>query len=183
MNKRDSSKEASMKKLFFCGALVVAIAASSAAVVEACGSKFLVGGKSSPRFARVLASIQPARILFYWPQDDETAEEDRWNLNLEKLLTDVGHTVVVTADADAFRHAAQGAEFDVLVTIVQVARQIKGEVESLLPDTAFLVVSHLPTRSEFNEVKREFGKDNVIKTPNTTVAFLSAIENSRRTAR
>ena len=172
-----------MKKLLFYSALAVAIAASSVAVVEACGSKFLVGGESSPRFARVLAGIQPTRILFYWPQDDQTAEEDQWNLNLEKLLTDVGHTVEVTFDADAFRHAAQGGGFDVVVAAAQVARQMKAEVESLLPDTAFLVVSHLKTRSEFSEVKREFGTDNVIRTPNTTAAFLSAVERSRRTVR
>ncbi len=171
-----------MKKLLLECALVVGIVASSAAVVEACGSKFLVGGRSSPRFARVLASIEPTRLLFVWEQDDTTAEENRWNSNLEDLLTseEVGHTVTVTFDEESFLQAARSGEFDVVVATVEMARRIKPEVASLLPNSAFLVFSHLPTRSAFNEVKKEFGKDNVLKTPNTTVAFLSAIERSRR---
>jgi len=68
-----------MRKLLFCGTLIVAIAAAGPAAVEACGSKFLVGGKSSPRFARVLAMIQPTSILVLWHQDEDTPEEDLWN--------------------------------------------------------------------------------------------------------
>ena len=171
-----------MKKLLLECALMVSIVASGAAAVEACGSKFLVGGRSSPRFARVLASIQPTKILFLWEQNDATAEEDRWNSNLEDLLTseEVGHTVTVTFDEDAFRKAAQSGEFDVVVATVEMARQVQATVESVLPNAAFLVFAHLPTRSVLKEIKKEFGEDNVLKTPNTTDAFLSAIERSRR---
>ena len=44
------------------------------AVLRACGSKFLVANKGA-RYQRVLASIQPTSILFYWPQDEYTEEE------------------------------------------------------------------------------------------------------------
>jgi len=100
------------------------------------------------------------------------------------LLTgDPGHTLKVTYNAEEFRAAAQEGDYDVIMATTEEARLVKDDAATLLPNTAFLVLSYLPTRSALNEEKREFGKDNVLKVPTTTVAFLSAIEKARRSVR
>ena len=82
-----------MKKLLLLFVILGGLVVVSDTLLHACGSKFLVSSRGA-RYQRVLASIKPTNILFYWQQDEKTKEEDRWNPDAEKMLEDIGHTVV-----------------------------------------------------------------------------------------
>ena len=143
----------------------------------ACGSKFLVGSTSNPKYARILASIEPTSILVYWRQDADTPDEDRWSPSAEELLATAGHTVTVAIDHEEFLRSANGGNFDVVMMLIEEAREVKDEVSSLLPDSALLPISHNTTRRQLREAKKEFG--NVLRTPSTIKDFLLEIEESR----
>jgi len=146
--------------------------------LDACGSKFLVGASSDPRIARSLANVEPTTILVYWRQDENTPDEDLWSPAAEKLLEDVGHTVEVTLNYDAFVTAAANGDYEVvLMHPIEEARVVQDEATRLLPDSALLPISHNSSRRELREAKKEFG--NVMKTPCTIPEFLRSIEKSR----
>ncbi len=167
-----------MKKLLLLFVILGGLVVVSDTLLHACGSKFLVSSRGA-RYQRVLASIKPTNILFYWQQDEKTKEEDRWNPDAEKMLEDIGHTVDVTFDADAFLGAAKNGDFDVLAIPLDEARKLHTEMASLSPDSAVLPILYFPTRSEYSQARREF--DVVMKLPTTTPKFLAALEKARRT--
>ena len=166
-----------MKKLFLVLVVVGGIVGLSDAVLNACGSKFLVSSRGA-RYQRVLASIQPTSILWYWQQDGNTEEEDRWNPNAEKMLASVGHTVDVTFDADAFLGAARDGGFDVLLLPIDEARRLQPELAALPPGSAVVPMLQFPTRSQYSQAREEYGV--VMKIPTTTDKFLAALEKGRR---
>ena len=169
-----------MKKLLLALVISGGIVVVSDTFLHACGSKFLVSSRGA-RYQRVLASIKPTNILFYWQQDEKTKEEDRWNPDAEKMLVEIGHTVDVTHDADNFLGAARNGDFDVLVVPLDEARRLQREMASLSPDSAVLPILFFPTRSEYSQARREY--DVVMKLPTTSPKFLAAIEKARRTVR
>ena len=168
-----------MKRLLLFSVLVAlgGLVGLSDAVLEACGSKFLVSSRGA-RYQRVLASIQPTSILFYWPEDTNTEEEDRWNPAAEEMLESVGHTVEVFSDDDAFLGAARGGGFDVLVLPIDEARRLKSDLAALPPDAAVVPLLMFPTRSQYSQAREEYGV--VMKLPTTTDKMLAALERGRR---
>ncbi len=166
-----------MKKLFLVLVVVGGIVALSDAVLNACGSKFLVSSRGA-RYQRVLASIQPTSILFYWPEDATTEEEDRWNPAAEEMLESVGHTVEVSYDADAFLDAARDGGFDVLLLPIDEARRLQADLAALPPGPAVVPLLMFPTRSQYSQAREEYGV--VMKLPTTTEKMLAALEKGRR---
>ena len=168
-----------MKRLLLVLALVAlgGLVGLSDAVLEACGSKFLVSSRGA-RYQRVLASIKPTSILFYWQQDANTKEEDRWNPDAEEMLESVGHTVEVTYDADAFMGAAREGGFDVLVLSIDEAKRLRPELAALSVDSAVVPLLMFPTRSQYSRAREEYGV--VMKLPTTTDKMLAALERGRR---
>ncbi len=166
-----------MKKLFLVLVVFGGIVGLSDAVLNACGSKFLVSGKGG-RYQRVLASIRPTSILWYWQQDENTEEEDRWNPKAEKMLANAGHTVDVTYNADAFLGAAKNGAFDVLVLPIDEARRLQPELAALPPGSAVVPLLKFPTRRQYSQAREEYGV--VMKLPTTTDKFLAALEKGRR---
>jgi hypothetical protein len=156
------------------------IAASSDTLLHACGAKFLVSSRGA-HYQRVLASIQPTRVLWYWKQDDATKEEDRWNPDASKMMEEVGHTVDVAHDADAFLAAARDGDFDVLIVPIDEARRLRTGMASLPRESAVLPVMLFPTRSVYSEALQEF--DVVLKLPTTSAKLLAALEKARRLGR
>jgi len=133
---------------------------------------------TDPRYKRMLASIQPTKILVYWRQDEDTLDEDRWSATAKEILEEAGHTVEVALDHDAFLRAAENGDFEVvLVWPIEEARVVRDEAASLLPGAALLPTSHNASRRELRAAKEEFG--NVMKTPSTRSQFLMEIEESR----
>jgi hypothetical protein len=118
-----------MKRLVLVLVVSGVVAGLSDTVLTACGSKFLVASKGA-RYQRVLASIQPARILFYWPEDASTREEDRWNPAASEMLESAGHTVEVSWNDKTFLHAARGGHFEVLVLPIDDARRLRPDLAS-----------------------------------------------------
>lgn len=166
-----------MKKLFLVLLIFGGIVGLSDTVLNACGSKFLVSSKSG-RYQRVLASIKPTSILFYWQQDGNTKEEDRWNPAAEEMLESVGHTVEVSYDADAFLDAAGDGGFDVLVLAIDEARRLQADLAALPPGPAVVPLLMFPTRSQYSQAREEYGV--VMKLPTTTEKMLAALEKGRR---
>ena len=169
-----------MKKLLLLVVGLGGFAIVSDALLHACGSKFLVSSRGA-RYQRVLASIKPTDILFYWQQNEKTKEEDRWNPDAEAMLEEIGHTVDVTFDADAFLGVANNGDFDVLVVPLDEARRLKREIASSSPNAAVLPILYFPTRSEYSQARKEY--DVVMKLPTTSAKFLAALEKARRTVR
>ena len=168
-----------MKRLLLVLALVAlgGLVGLSDAVLEACGSKFLVSSRGA-RYQRVLASIEPASILFYWPQDATTEEEDRWNPDAEEMLEGAGHTVEVASDQETFLRDARAGSFDVLVLPIDEANRLQPDLEALSIDSAVVPWLWFPTRSQYSQAREEYGI--VMKLPTTAEKMLAALERGRR---
>ena len=166
-----------MKKLFLVLFILGGMVGLSDAVLNACGSKFLVSSRGA-RYQRVLASIQPTSILFYWQQDDDTKEEDRWNPAAEEMLEAVGHTVEVLHDDEAFLDAARDGGFDVLLLPIDEARRLQADLAALPPGPAVVPLLMFPTRSQYSQAREEYGV--VMKLPTTSDKMLAALEKGRR---
>ncbi len=171
-----------MKKLlvFLVVLAGVMVVVSRDAVLQACGSKFLVSSRGA-RYQRILASIKPTNILWFYEQDENTPEDERWNPDAKKWLNQVGHTLEVTFDADSFLGAAKNGEFDVLLVQIEEARELQSEMAALAPNAAVVPILTFPIRSEYSAARNEFGI--VMKLPTTSPKFLAAIEKARRSVR
>ena len=169
-----------MKKLLVFLVILAGVAVSGDAVLQACGSKFLVSSRGA-RYQRILASIKPTNILWYYEQDENAPEDEQWNPDTGKWLNQIGNTLELTVDADSFLGAAKNGEFDVLLVNIEEARELQTEMASLAPDAAVLPILMFPTRSQYSEARKEFGI--VMKLPTTSPKFLAAIEKARRSVR
>ncbi len=169
-----------MKKLFLVLLIFGGIVGLSDAVLNACGSKFLVSSKGG-RYQRLLASIKPTNILWYYQQDENTPEDERWDPDGAKFFEQVGHTLEVRFDADTFLAAAKNGDYDVLLVWIEQARSLQSDMASLAPDAAVLPILKFPTRSEYSAARKEFGI--VMKLPTTSPKILAAIEKARRSVR
>jgi len=170
-----------MKKLLVVLLVTVGgIAVTSDAALHACGAKFLVSSHGA-RYQRVLASLKPTRVLWYWEQDEETKDEDRWNPNASKMMEGVGHDVDVAHDADTFLAAARDGHFDVLIVPIDEARRLRPKLGSVALDSTVMPVLFFPTRSEYSGALQEF--DIVLKLPTTSAKLLAALEKARRLGR
>ena len=169
-----------MKRVLLFVAVLGGIAISTDALLHACGAKFLVSSRGA-RYQRILASIKPTSILWFYEQSEDTPEDERWNPDSEKWLNQVGHSLEVTFDADSFLGAAKNGDFDVLLVRIEDARELHSEMASLAPDAAIVPILKFPTRSEYTQARKEYGI--VMKLPTTSPKFLAAIEKARRTVR
>lgn len=165
-----------MKRLLFFSLVLAGIALVSEPVLDACGSKFLVGSKAA-RYQRMRA-VSPANVLVYYKQDATTAAEDRWNPEFESTLEQVGYSIEVATDASSFQEAVRGRDFDIVMMGLGDARNLRSDISSLSPHAVLLPVVSFPTRAELSQAKREFG--NVLKTPTTMKRLLSVMEKSRK---
>ena len=171
-----------MKKLLLFLVISGVTIGLSDVLVKACGSKFLVSGQGA-RYQRILASIKPTNILWYYQQDENTPEDERWDPDGVKFFEQVGHTLEVTFDADTFLAAAKNGDYDVLMLMVDIeeARELKDEMESLAPDAAVLPILLFPSRSVYSAARKEFGI--ALRFPTTSPKILAAIEKARRSVR
>lgn len=167
-----------MRRILLSLLVLPTVAGLTDPVIEACGSKFLVGSKAA-RYQRMQAVSNPATILVYWRQDADTPAEDRWDPEFESVLENVGYTTNVTTDADAFRNmVGKGDSHIVMIKGLDEARMLRGDVKALSPDSAILPFVYFPTRSELSQAKKDF--DHVLKLPATMRQFLSVVEKSRK---
>ena len=169
-----------MKKLLLFLVISGVTIGLSDALVKACGSKFLVSSKGA-RYQRILASIKPTNILWYYQQDENTPEDERWDPDGAKFFDQVGHTLEVSFDVDTFLAAAKNGDYDVLLMWIEQARSLQSEMASLSPDAAVLPILKFPTRSEYSAARKEWGI--VLKLPTTSPKILAAIEKARRSVR
>lgn len=166
-----------MKRLLLVMALLAAVAAVGNPVIDACGTKYLLGARSA-RYQRLQISPHPAKILWYYEEDENTPEEERWDPeNLEPLLK-AGHTIERARDADELRSALRAESFDLVIIEIGEARKLGGIVESLSPDSVLLPAMEFPSRPEYARAKREFG--NVLKFPTTMDGMLSTLDKAQR---
>ena len=169
-----------MKKLLLLFVVSVVILGLGDTVLNACGSKFLVSSKGA-RYQRILASIKPTNILWYYEQDENTPEDEQWDTDSEKWFDQVGHTLEVTFDVDTFLAAAKNGDYDVVMLHVEEAKILQSQIASLAPDAAVLPILKFPTRSVYSAARKEWGI--VLKFPTTSPKFLAAIEKARRSVR
>ena len=168
-----------MKKLLHLFVVSVGILGLGDTVLNACGSKFLVSSKSA-RYQRILASIKPTNILWYYEQDENTPKDERWNPDAQKWFEQVGHTLEVTFNEDTFLGAAKNGDYDVILVSIEQARRLQSEMASVAPDAAVLPILRFPTRSEYSAARKEWGI--VLKFPTTSPKFLAAIDKARRSS-
>ena len=166
-----------MRKFVSTFILIAGLVCLGNSLITACGSKFLVGSKGV-RHQFLLASIKPTRILVYWEQDENTGEENRWNPAATEAMEEAGHEVEVAFGAEGFMKAASEGEFEVVMTTLVDARELRTEVESVSPNSVFLPVLYFPSRKELSRAKKEFG--NALKYPTTVRTLLTAVEKSRK---
>jgi len=148
--------------------------------LHACGAKFLVSSRGA-RYQRVLASIEPTSILWYYVEDEDAPEDEQWNPDTAKWLKQIGHSLQRVTDADAFLGAAKSGDFDVMLVHIEEARELQNQIALSGTNAALLPILEFPTRSEYSEARKEFGI--VMKFPTTSPKFLAAIEKARRSVR
>lgn len=146
-------------------------------VLDACGSKFLVGARSA-RYQRLLVTMNPARILWYYEEKQDTPEDERWDPEFEAYMEKVGHTIEVAGSFDELRSAMRAGKFDIVILEIDYARELRSELESLSPGSVLLPVLEFPSRPEYSKAKREFG--TVLKFPSTESGILSTIEKAQQ---
>ena len=151
------------------------LAVLSREVLDACGSKFLVGGRAA-RYGRMQAA-NPASVLVYWKQDANTPAADRWNPELDSVLEKIGYSIQTVADSQALQSAIQGGEFDIVMMGLDDAKTFQRDVQTLSPDSVLLPFVDFPTRREYNQAKEEF--EYVLKTPTTMRRLLSVMAKSQ----
>ena len=112
-------------------------------------------------------------------QTDDAMEEDTWSPGATKFLEDVGHTVTVTNDAEAFLAELRDGKFRVLmIKPIDEARRLMAEIAAVAPDSVVLPIFWTPTRSERMAAEREF--DRVLVLPTVLEDLLGAIDEARR---
>jgi hypothetical protein len=166
--------------LFLVLGILGGVIALGDVVLHACGAKFLVSSRGA-RYQKVLANIEPTRILWWYDQDESTPEDERWNPETEKWLEELGHSLEVTFDADSFLAAAKNGGFDVMLVHIEEARELQDQITALAPDAALLPILKFPTQSVYSAARQEFGI--VMKFPTTQPKFLAAIEKAARSVR
>lgn len=166
-----------MRKFIMTVVVIAGLVGLGNSLLTACGSKFLVGSKGV-RHQFLLASIKPTRILIYWEQDETTREENRWNPAATEAMEEAGHEVKVAFGAEGFMKAASEGEFEVVMTTLVEARELRAEVESVAPNAVFLPVLYFGSRKELSQAKKEFG--NALRYPTTVKTLLTAVEKSRK---
>ena len=166
-----------MRRLLLVGSLLLGTAVVGDFVLDACGSKFLVGARSA-RYQRLQMTMNPASILWYSQEDANTPEDERWDPEFEAYMEKIGHTIEMASDLDELRSAMLAGKFDVVILQIDLLREERAELESLAADAVLLPTLLFPTRPEYSKAKREFG--TVLKYPATMSGFLSAIDKAQR---
>ncbi len=166
-----------MRRLLLGCSLLLGTAIVGDFVLDACGSKFLVGARSA-RYHRLQMTMNPASILWYYEEGPDTPEDERWDPEFEAWMEKIGHTIELAGDPDELRSAMLGGKFDIVILDIDFAREQRTELESLAVDAVLLPTLLFPTRSEYSKAKREFG--TVLKYPATMGGLLSAIDKAQR---
>ena len=166
-----------MRKIVFVFSLLTGTAFLVNPVLDACGSKFLVGARSA-RYQRMQVTMNPASILWYYEQKPDAAEDERWDPEFEAWMEKIGHTIEVVGDHGELRSALLAGTFDIVILQIDHVREHRAELESLAADSVLLPVLPFPTRPEYSKAKREFG--TVLKFPTTVNGILSTIEKAQR---
>lgn len=167
-----------MRRLL-CGVLFLAAGlALSDTVLDACGSKFLVGARSA-RYQRLQTALHPSTILFYWEDDPTTVEDDEasWG-DVRAAIEKVGHRFEMTTDRSAFESAVRAGKFEIVMMTLEEARRRKTDVAAIAPDVVLLPFVEFPTRPEYSKAKHEFGQ--VLKIPATVSQLLSTIDKAQQ---
>lgn len=165
-----------MRRFLLALALLAGTAVVTDAVLDACGSKFLVGARTA-RYQRLQAAVNPATILFYYQVDPNDPEsEGGWD-DVTAVLSKVGHSIEPTTDENELKRALSSGKFDVVMMTIDDARDRRAEVQTLAPDTILLPMMEFPTRPQYSRAKREFGQ--VLQTPSTLARLLSTIEKAQ----
>ena len=166
-----------MRRLLLVCSLLLGTAIVGDFVLDACGSKFLVGARSA-RYQRLQMTMNPASILWYYQQEADAPEDERWDSEFEAYLEKIGHTIELASDPDELRSAMLAGKFDIVILDIDYAREQRTELELLSTDSILLPTLLFPTRPEYSKAKREFG--NVLKYPSTLSGILSAIDKAQR---
>lgn len=167
-----------MKRLFLVIVLLATVVAVTDPVLEACGTKYLLGVRSA-RYQRLQTTPHPAKILWYYEDDENASEEERWNPDNLKPLVKVGHTIERVRNPDELRDELRGGSFDIVIMGIEHARELGVIVENLSPDSVLLPALVFPTRPDYSKAKREF--ENVLKLPTTLDGMLSTLDEAQRT--
>ncbi len=166
-----------MRRLLLVCSLLLGTAIVGDFVLDACGSKFLVGARSA-RYQRLQMTMNPASILWYYEEGPDTPEDERWDPEFAAWMEKIGHTIELAGDPDELRSAMLAGKFDVVILQIDQAREHRAELEMLAGDAVLLPMLVFPTRPEYSKAKREFG--TVLKTPSTTSGLLSAIDKAQK---
>ena len=147
-------------------------------VLDACGSKFLVGARSA-RYQRLQTALHPSTILFYWEDDPTTEEDDEasW-AEVRAAIEKVGHRFEMATNRSTFDSAVRAGKFEIIMMSLNEARSRQTDVAAIAPDSVLLPFVEFPTRPEYSKAKREFGQ--VLKIPATVSQLLSTIDKAQQ---
>ena len=166
-----------MRRLLLAG-LLIAVLPAGDAVLDACGSKFLVGARSA-RYQRLQTALHPTSILFYWPDDPTTVEDDpeTWD-GVREAIEKVGHRFEMVMKPSDLESAIRAGKFEIIMMTLGEARNRQANIGALAPDAVILPFVEFATRPEYSKAKREFGQ--VLKIPATTSQLLTTIDKAQQ---
>jgi CheY-like chemotaxis protein len=164
-----------MRRLIVSAAVLTVCVQLGVPVLEACGAKFLAV-TGSARLQRARHTTRPAAILLY--QHDSDAGLVEFLAKLQKLLTEVGHSVTLVTSEAALRDAAANGEYNLVMIQLDAARRLRSDLQSRSPRAAILPMQAFLTRSQAARMKQEFG--HVLQLPTTDRQLFSVVEATSR---
>ncbi|HLG56887.1 MAG TPA: hypothetical protein VI485_16230 [Vicinamibacterales bacterium] len=163
-----------MKRFIVLVAALILSVPPGAALLEACGAKFLVA-TGSALWQRSQRTTHPASILVY--QHSRDADVVEFVAKLRTMLTAMGHHVTVADGQQALGDASAG-NFNLVMLELDEARRLKASIESKLPNAAILPMDALVTQPVIARAKQDFGRMLVL--PATSREVFSTVEAAYR---
>ncbi len=159
-----------MKKLLLV-LLISATTSLGVIDVNACGDKTMrVGGI---RFHKVFAREHPANILIYSPAIPKGKAAQ-----LSKYLQEYGHKAKYVEDAGSLRDAAGSGQYDLVLTDLADAANLKRNLEVSSSRTMVVPVVLKPSKADQNAAKQY---KVVVTNPSSGEDFLIAVWQVYRT--
>lgn len=169
-----------MRRIMTHGLLVSTIVASLAAapIAEACGDKFIVSTRKSPK--RTAGGTKPATVLVLrnstTPDAGATRESD-----LERTLESVGHRVTIVGSLPEMGEAVRVQSFDVIMANADDVRAVRDIVRFEAKRPTILPVAYRASRDTINDLRKTY--PCVLSAPAKRSELLAAVDevvSSRR---
>ena len=154
-----------MKKIFCCATLCALFVLQRPTASIACGDKFLVKTGIASKVVVCCWAAKPAAILIYRDPNNKAAE-NALGEDMQRMLTNAGHTVRVVDNQKDFESAIKNEVFDVVVSAFSAAAAAEKTLHDAGKTARIVPVVDKENETEINSAKERYG--HIIKDDDRT---------------